>query len=219
MTIEELAMIAKQATIKSQDNSLSEEKKKKALIEKQTTLTELIPQLIKKIEITLQKNPIMLSPKDVYDDTLQKALLYICEHIKNYDPDKGSIIAWAIFIFKKRRIDVLKQKNDNGNLTSIEYNSGQNIIDTYIPHDTNPLPSKELIELIKEDPENLFEEAIFNNNPKVNFKVIVIKRVEGFSWKEIIAEFELGNTTGPISTFYQRCCKKFAPKIKEYICQ
>ena len=127
-------------------------------------------------------------------------------------------------IFQNRKISVFHWLNWKGNVTSI-YKDGdeseKNILDVYCPPDvSSPLPSEELITFIKEDPEGLLASTLFKNNPKASFQVILLKRCEeDKSWKEIVQELELGATHGPVYIFYRRCCEKFAPHFKKYLCE
>jgi hypothetical protein len=75
--------------------------------------------------------------------------------------------------------------------------------------------SEQIIQIIKEDPEGLFEAKTMKSNPKVNFKWLAIKRIQGYSWQEIAEE--VGSEFTALSNFYQRSLKEFSAKIKYYL--
>jgi hypothetical protein len=68
---------------------------------------------------------------------------------------------------------------------------------------------------IEYDPEGLFRSEHIREHPKANFQAIATRRYSGVSWKDISAEWSIGLKS--LNTFYQRCLKKFAPKLKEYL--
>ena len=138
------------------------------------------------------------------------------------EPKKNPFMRWVIFLFFKRKINNFNWINWKGKITSIYKDSDEseiNILDVYCPPEVNnPLPSEKLIAFIKEDPEGLFANTLFNKNPKASFQIILLKKgEEGKSWKEIVEELKLGKTHGPVFTFYRRCCEKFAPYFRKYL--
>ena len=233
-SLEELAVRAKTAAIRAKDDSHSCEVRQQALLEKQILLTELMSVLMEQIKIELPK-PKSIDLSYLYEETLQNTLLYVCKNIEKFDPErinvkkidkdepkKNPFMRWFIFIFFKRKINNFHWINWKGKITSIYKDSDEseiNILDVYCPPEiNNPLPSEKLIAFIKEDPEGLFANTLFNKNPKASFQIILLKRgEEGKSWKEIVEELKLGKTHGPVFTFYRRCCEKFAPYFKKYL--
>ncbi|MBC1238062.1 hypothetical protein [Nostoc sp. 2RC] len=233
-SLEELAVRAKTAAIRAKDDSHSCEVRQQALLEKQILLTELMSVLMEQIKIELPK-PKSIDLSYIYEETLQNTLLYVCKNIEKFDPERITVktinkdepkenpfIRWFIFLFFKRKIDIIDWIKWKGKVISIykdNNDSETNILDVYCPPEVNnPLPSEKLIAFIKEDPEGLFASTLFKNNPKASFQIILLKKgEEGKSWKEIVEELKLGKTHGPIFTFYGRCCEKFAPYFRKYL--
>ncbi|BDA73234.1 hypothetical protein CAL7716_074000 [Calothrix sp. PCC 7716] len=217
MTLEDLAILAKQAAIKASDGSLDEKARDKALLEKQIALTKLFSELTVKID-QLPKLQTDAS-KYVYEEALQDTYLYICKNIHNYDPARGSIIGWLLFILRKRKINSFN--SINWDIMSIYTPTGDgDELDIYNVYaaELNPLPSEKLLAFIKEDPEGLLQRELFNRNPNASFQTILLKKIEeDKSWEEIAQEFKPGATHGPIYSFYQRSCKKFAPYFNQYL--
>jgi hypothetical protein len=79
----------------------------------------------------------------------------------------------------------------------------------------NPSLLQEVFHYLESDPEGIFKSTHISKNPTVNFQLLAIKILSGYSWKEISAE--LGVKIPTLSSFYQRCLTKFAPKFKEYL--
>jgi hypothetical protein len=80
-----------------------------------------------------------------------------------------------------------------------------------------PSLSQEVIQCLEEDPDGIFKETYAASNPAASFQFLSLKIVAGYSWKEISSE--LGIKIPTLSSFYQRCLVKFAPKFKEYLSQ
>jgi DNA-directed RNA polymerase specialized sigma24 family protein len=218
MTLEDLAILAKQAAIKASDGSLDEKARDKASLEKQIALTKLFSELT--VKINQLPKPQTDASNYVYEEALQDTYLYICKNIHNYDPARGSIIGWLLFILKKRKINSFN--SINWDIMSIYTYTGDgnevNIYDIHISPELNPLPSEKLLAFIKEDPEGLLQHELFNRNPNASFQTILLKKIEeDKSWEEIAQEFKIGATHGPIYCFYQRSCKKFAPYFNQYL--
>lgn len=81
---------------------------------------------------------------------------------------------------------------------------------------TSLTPSEIIRKSIEEDPEGIFRNERIGNNPRANFRAIALKRFEGNSWQEISEELGI-NALSTTSSFYSRCVKKFATKIKAYL--
>ncbi len=219
MTLENLVILAKQAAIRASDEELDQEAKLQASLDKQLALTKLFAELTSKID-NLPKPPTDAS-KYIYEEALQETYLYICKNIHKYDPARGSIIGWVVFILKMRKINSFNLINWDIMSTNTYTGDGDevDIFDIYNLN-LNPLPSEKLLEFIQEDPEGLLQRTLFNKNPNANFQAILLKKIElDKSWEEIAQEFQAGATHGPIYSFYQRCCKKFAPYFIKYLCE
>lgn len=225
LSLEELAMKAKNAAIQAKDDSLNSQVRQQALLDKQTALSELMGILMERIQTEIPKtNNISLSDY-IYEETLQNVLIYISTNIHKYQPESGCVMSWVFFLLNRRKNNVFKWLNWNGKVTyksegRDKYGDEYDIdfIETYQPPNVNPLPSEKLMAFIKEDPEGLLANKLFNHNPRASFQTILLKKVEeDKSWKEITEELELGNTHGPIYCFYQRCCKEFTPYFQKYL--
>jgi hypothetical protein len=72
-----------------------------------------------------------------------------------------------------------------------------------------------LRQCLEEDRNNLFKQEHIRNFPNANFRAIALASISGKTWEEISAEFEVKVPT--LSSFFRRCCQKFAPLFKEYL--
>ncbi|MBF2065966.1 MAG: hypothetical protein IGS39_16325 [Calothrix sp. C42_A2020_038] len=218
-TLEDLAMVAKQAMLRAKDNSLETNARSQALLDKQVALTKLINELM--LQIDKLPKPQTDSSRYIYEEALQETCLYICKNIDKYESERGSIMGWFIFILKMRKISFFKWVNWDiiSNYTFTSTGDEINLYDVYIPPELNPLPSEQLLAFIKEDPEGLLQRKLFKKNPNASFQTILLKKCEeGKSWQEIVAELKLGATHGPLYCFYQRCCEEFASYFTKYLC-
>lgn len=149
--------------------------------------------------------------QDIYDEALQELLLYICQNIDKYQPERGCVMAWVNVLLERRffKEAIPKILNKQG----IEIMTITNLNNLPSP-ESPPVLSEILREYIEIDPENLFQDEHIENRPEVNFQALAKRRIEGKSWKEIATEFAMKIPT--ISSFYYRCVNKFSFKLKEY---
>ncbi|HEY9631773.1 MAG TPA: sigma-70 family RNA polymerase sigma factor [Coleofasciculaceae cyanobacterium] len=160
--------------------------------------------------------------EEIYAEAQQKLFCHICERLDDYDPQK-EVLQWANFLLKRRFFieasrSVMPTVYEGVNQKQIRKFSIDDL-DRNNPAEVNPqlTPSlsQEVIQCLEDDPEDIFKTAYVANNPAANFQFISIKIVSGYAWKEISAE--LGIKVPTLSSFYQRCLTKFAPKFKEYM--
>lgn len=74
--------------------------------------------------------------------------------------------------------------------------------------------AEKLREYFEIDPNKLLQKHM-GAHPEVTFQIIALKRLEGISWKELSATFNVEIST--LSNFFQRHLQKIAPDIREYI--
>lgn len=68
---------------------------------------------------------------------------------------------------------------------------------------------------IEQDVDQVFRQAYIRDRPDANFRAIALARLNHRSWDELSTE--LGIKVPTLSSFFQRCCDKFAPKFQEYL--
>ncbi|GET44335.1 sigma-70 family RNA polymerase sigma factor [Microseira wollei] len=149
--------------------------------------------------------------EDIYDEAVQELLLYICQNIDKYNPERGEVMAWVNVLLERRffkeAIPKIMDKQDIQRMSLSD-------LDEIAPPESNPCLTEIIKQCIELDPENLFKKEHIENHPRANFQALARRRLLGKSWKEIAAEFELKIST--VSRFYDRCLTKFSAKIKEY---
>ncbi len=161
--------------------------------------------------------------EEIYAEALQKLFCHICEKIDDYDPQR-EVLQWANFLLTRRFFveasrafmpTVPKGINQKQirrlTIDDLDRNNCNEVTFQSIPS-----LSQEVIQCLEEDPEGIFQSTHISNNPAANFQFLAIKLVSGYSWKEISDELE-GMKIPTLSSFYQRCLTKFAPKFKEYL--
>ncbi|MGB7443303.1 MAG: sigma-70 family RNA polymerase sigma factor [Coleofasciculaceae cyanobacterium] len=205
----------------TQINELNEQLKQLALVaqqnpplspQRQFALRKLVNGILKSGKLCRpQSGQFSGAYQDIYDEALQELLLYICENIDKYNPERASVMAWVNVLLERRFFrEAIPKILDKPNLKRMT------LVD--IERVALPEKSQNLTELIKEyielDPENLFKTEYVVNHPEANFQALIKRRSAGKSWKEISAEFQIKTST--ISSFYSRCLTKFSPKLREY---
>lgn len=181
-------------------------------LERQIALTKLIREI-------LQSGRFWYPPRggyseDAYNEAKQNLLLYICQEIEKYNPERGSVMAWVNMLLCRRFFrEAVTRIRDQHVIQSPTISDLDNLA---IPEKT-PLLSERIREFIEEDPENFLKQEQIGNKPEANFQALAMQRCSGKSWQEISSE--LGIPVSTLSCFYQRCLKKFSSKIKEYLQQ
>jgi DNA-directed RNA polymerase specialized sigma24 family protein len=157
--------------------------------------------------------------EDIYAEARQRLFLHICEKIDEYDSQR-EVLQWANFLLGRRFfinasreiMPTMPKGIDPKQITRLTIDD----LDRNIPPDKHsPSLSQEVRQVIEEDPEGIFQRDHVVDRPAANFQAIALKILSGYSWKEISAELDV--TISTLSSFYQRCLTKFAPKFKEYL--
>ncbi len=151
------------------------------------------------------------SYEDIYDEAVQELLLYICQNVEKYNPERGSMMAWVNVLLERRFFkEAIPKILDQQGLQKMTLSDLDNLLP---PEETESL-TEILKECVESDPENLFKKEYLQNYPAANFQALLQRRILGKSWKEIAVEFDINIKT--ISSFFYRCVNKFSSKLKEY---
>ncbi|NEO90472.1 MAG: sigma-70 family RNA polymerase sigma factor [Moorea sp. SIO3G5] len=155
--------------------------------------------------------------EEIYDEACNRVFLYICQNIDKYDPNKGEVLQWVNFLLRKRFPDAVN--SILGTLAVFPEDSSikrvsLDELDQLKYHQNSPLLSSEIIAWIESDPDGIFKETYVTNHPEANFKFLAIKRIEGYTWKEL--ESILGIPLQTLSGFHDRCLRNFSTQLKDY---
>lgn len=160
--------------------------------------------------------------QDIYAEAQQRLLLYLCENIDRYDPQR-EVLQWANFLMQKRFFveasrDVMPTAPKGMDRSQVKRIT-LDVLDKQSPVDVqssrSPSTSEEVVQCIKEDSSGVFQSTHIVNKPDAHFQRIALNFLAGYSWKEISAELDVKVVT--LSSFYQRCLLKFAPLFKDYL--
>jgi hypothetical protein len=159
--------------------------------------------------------------EEIYAEARQRLFLYLCEQIDRYNPEH-EVMQWANFLMKQRFFveasrDLLQTSSKGRHRQPIKR---MTLVDldqqaAIAGHSQSASLSEEVIQCIREDPEELFVRAYIEKKPHAHFQYIALQFLGGHSWKDISAELDVKVVT--LSSFYQRCLVKFAPKFREYL--
>jgi hypothetical protein len=161
--------------------------------------------------------------EEIYAEAQQRLFFHVCEKIDDYDPQR-EVLQWVNFLLKKRFfiessrtiMPALHKGLDQKQIKRLTLDDLDRNNSTEVNLQLIPSLSQEVLQCLEEDPYKLFRTTYIANNPAANFQFLAIKILSGYSWKEI--SLELGGIKIPtLSSFYQRCLTKFAPKFKEYL--
>ncbi len=197
--------------------ALTAQKYPPGTVERRKVVSQLLMQLQKSGQLTRLCPPYHHLSQDLREEVkaiaMQKLFTYIYEHIEKYDP-QYTVGQWIIFLLKKRFF-VQAFREVTGFRNGVKRLTIEEIPTNYLPDETNPLTSEEVIQYIEEDPEGIFQLACIEKQANANFRHIAIQRFHGYSWLEI--ESDLGFSISTLSSFYQRHLQRFAPKFREYL--
>jgi len=158
--------------------------------------------------------------EEIYAESLQELFLYLIKKIADYDPNQGEVLPWANGILKWRFLDVVRkwQQSTQNLEQTIPILSLENLEDLdkmSKPVDLKPSLSEQVINIISEDPEKIFQQTYTSGNPLANFQFIALKRAEKETWQTLSKQLNI--PIPALSNFYQRCLKRFPPLIKKYL--
>ncbi|MEO1760643.1 MAG: sigma-70 family RNA polymerase sigma factor [Cyanobacteria bacterium J06629_18] len=160
---------------------------------------------------------------EIYAEALQRLFVHICKKIETYDPEKGEVLQWSNFLLKRQFFPEAARESFPTLPKGVDPRSVKRLtlddLDRENPTEVNPqqvpLLSQQVIQCLEEDPEGIFKSTHIKGCPAANFRIIAIQRLSRDSWEEISQK--LGPAIPTLSSFYQRCVTKFAPKFKEYL--
>ena len=152
----------------------------------------------------------------LYQEALQEIWLDICQNVDKYDAKKGKVMTWVNFLLEKRFIDA-NNKYYMNKKSPITYVPEISDLDKFMPLKSSDSVAQEVTQCLQEDSGNIFKNKYIGNHPEANFQVLAKRRLSGESWEKISAD--LGIKIPTLSNFYQRCCKQFVTKLKEYVQQ
>ncbi|MEM9001943.1 MAG: sigma-70 family RNA polymerase sigma factor [Cyanobacteria bacterium P01_F01_bin.86] len=160
--------------------------------------------------------------EDIYAEAQQRLFLYLCEEIDRYNPD-FAVLQWANFLMRKRFfveasrdfMTIAPKGMDRSQVKHITLDALERQEPMEQRSRAAPSLSETVIQYIRDDQEGVFKATHISNKPEANFQHIALRFLGGYSWKEISAELDVKVVT--LSSFYQRCLTRFAPKFKTYL--
>lgn len=158
---------------------------------------------------------------DIYEDALQRLFIYVCERIDNYNPARGSVLAWANFLLGQRFFIEASREFMATVYKGMDARMIKKItvedLDRELPSDNESTLesslSDDLKSYIHEDPRGVFQSTHVDNHIRVNFQWIALQRLDGYAWRELSEQTNVPVPT--LSSFYRRCIQKFIPIIRQ----
>lgn len=150
----------------------------------------------------------------LYEEAVNKTLTYVCRTIDTYDPERGQnqkFMNWVNFRLDRVLIECRREFREQ----EIQELPDLNTLEKLAVTDDAESPGESIRECIESDVDQIFQQTHIRDRPQANFRAIALARLAEKSWEEIAAEFSIKVPT--LSSFFQRCCDKFAPKFQEYL--
>ncbi|MEL6382990.1 MAG: hypothetical protein AAFQ89_11050 [Cyanobacteria bacterium J06626_18] len=151
----------------------------------------------------------------LYEEAVNQTLTYVCRKIENYDPERGTaqkFMNWVNFRLDRQIIECRRDFNEQ------DAQKLPNLNDLEAIAAPAPEPSSlanEVRNHIATDPEGVFQSTHIRNHPEASFQAIALARFAERSWEDIAHEFAIKVPT--LSSFFQRCCDKFAPQFQRLL--
>jgi hypothetical protein len=124
---------------------------------------------------------------EIYAEALQRLFYYMTQRIDDYAPDKGRVIQWANGQLKwkfKEAVRDWKEFNQDAEILSLD--ELEQVSCYWGKENLAPSLSEQLIEIVREDPEGIFQQTYTGKNPQANFRYIALKRnVEAVYWSDL----------------------------------
>ncbi|MEO0409806.1 MAG: hypothetical protein AAF289_20890, partial [Cyanobacteria bacterium P01_A01_bin.135] len=145
----------------------------------------------------------------LYEEAVNKTLAYVCRRIDNYDPQRGNakFMNWVNFRLDRTILDCRREFGEPAALPTLKDLEA-------IPQPEEPTVSEadQVRQCLEADVDDSFKAAHVRHHPQANFRAIALARLDGQSWETIAAALSVKVPT--LSSFYQRCCHKFAEPLR-----
>ncbi|TAH16846.1 MAG: hypothetical protein EAZ10_19965 [Oscillatoriales cyanobacterium] len=143
--------------------------------------------------------------QEICAEAKQELMFRISREIHNYRPEK-EVSQWVNFLIVKCFQETTPKVIGRKDLQTVYYGDMEPVFNQMekqqVQHESCQVGA-DLIDMILEDPGNVFENEVSKKHPNVNFKVLLIKRVIEDASLQQISE-ELGVSVSTLSSFYHR---------------
>ena len=155
---------------------------------------------------------------EVRHDAINEALLYVARNIDDYNPHRAKMMAWVNCKLNFSRLDAINHYNQQqpkhvflyGEFSCLE-GKFRNMGNT---RQVASL-SVQLMKLIEEDPDNIFNKKHIRGHAEISFRAIALKILSGYSKREIAANWNIPEQT--LYSFFSRACHSFRSEIEAYL--
>ena len=155
--------------------------------------------------------------QEICAESYQDLMLRICREIHNYRPEK-EVSQWVNFLMIKCFQEATPKVIGRSELKRSYYKDMNSFFSQHPnqPEDESERLAKALIDMIEEDPGDVFKSEVSRKHPQVNFQLLLVKReIEDVTWEDISAELRV--SVSSLSSFYRRSFAKFTPRFREYL--
>jgi Sigma-70 region 2 len=150
------------------------------------------------------------SDHSFYEDALHDTWLWFVKHLEEYDPDKGTVLAWFNTHLKYRLMDARIRRAKELRMQTYPYLLNGEWVDP-----ADKIPGKPDLPPMLDDfldwlelNQKKFRRIHLRNRPEVNCYVLILHRVRlletYLEWKLLSQQFEVPVPT--LSSFYQTHC-------------
>ncbi len=157
--------------------------------------------------------------QEIYRDAQQALMLYVCQNIDRYDPQKASVMGWLNMLMDRRFVIIGIQQFQDGRERRLGNRRRlQDLMraEEDIPTPVNENPEHaELWNFVTEDPEGLLQSKSLRNRPEITLQVLLLRKLEDHTWDDIANEFGISLQT--LHSFFRRALKNLSPELQIYL--
>lgn len=159
---------------------------------------------------------------EIYTEACHRLFIYIGQKIDTFKAD-GEVLKWANYLLKNRFFweaskeitsyyEIAGAERQVRRLSTEELDTEFN---QQMQQTHSSLPSQQILELVREDPDRTFSSTYVTRRPDANFQYIFLQKSQGYTWKDIAKSLDMPQST--LSSFFQKWLKQFEPIFQEYL--
>jgi DNA-directed RNA polymerase specialized sigma24 family protein len=175
-------------------------------LDRQRALTSLISKIFDRLSHPQRGNWQSSLYEDFYNEARQNTLMYICQKIDNYRPERP-VMAWANFILNKELYKAIGEWMKSSSPEEIPE----------IPYEDRPSDqtSQSLREFVRNDPEGLLQAETLREHPNVTFQFLILETLSDKTLSAIARD--LGIEIPTLFSFFKRRSKKLKSYFEKYL--
>lgn len=156
---------------------------------------------------------------EILKDAKQETMLYCCQNIERYDPDRASVIGWINMLLDRRFVVVgIRQFQDGREQRLGKRRRLQDLLhaEEDIPAPVNENPNYEVLrQFVIDDPEGLLQDKHIRGRADITFRFLLLQKLEDRTWDDIAQGFGIPLPT--LHSFFRRSLRSLISYFQRYL--